>query len=191
MRQFEVRRSPDSAASTRCASRRSESCAFRPVCRVSMACHVPCRTWNQSRAPKLGRAYRGLRYAPCLGRCDLNGCFDRPRGRLEIFGVVDLTSKIETRISAISLGHAIQFVANASVLGYDVAVPWSIRVTGHAKPQEMGLRPPVVAIRWRLAPALNAGRGRAAVNWDCRSHRLNANPRTSVLTAGARSLLGH
>lgn len=71
------------------------------------------------------------------------------------------------------------------------AVPWSIRVTGHAKPQEMGLRPPVVAIRWRLAPALNAGRGRAAVNWDCRSHRLNANPRTSVLTAGARSLLGH
>ncbi|MEI9417450.1 hypothetical protein [Mesorhizobium sp. Cs1321R2N1] len=38
----------------------------------------------------------------------------------EIFGVVDLTSKIETRIGAISLGRAIQFVANASVLGYDV-----------------------------------------------------------------------
>ncbi|TGP86379.1 hypothetical protein EN866_24070 [Mesorhizobium sp. M2D.F.Ca.ET.223.01.1.1] len=38
----------------------------------------------------------------------------------EIFGVIDLTSKIETRIGAISLGHAIQFVANASVLGYDV-----------------------------------------------------------------------
>ncbi|WP_245463173.1 MULTISPECIES: hypothetical protein [unclassified Mesorhizobium] len=39
---------------------------------------------------------------------------------VEIFGVVDLTSKIETRISALSVGHAIQFVANASVLGYDV-----------------------------------------------------------------------
>ncbi|MDG4878736.1 hypothetical protein P9273_27025 [Mesorhizobium sp. WSM4935] len=38
----------------------------------------------------------------------------------EVFGVVDLNSKIETRISAISLGQAIQFVANASVLGYDV-----------------------------------------------------------------------
>ena len=38
----------------------------------------------------------------------------------EIYGVVDLTSKIETRIGAISLGQAIQFVANASVLGYDV-----------------------------------------------------------------------
>jgi hypothetical protein len=38
----------------------------------------------------------------------------------EIFGVIDLTSKTQTRIGAISLGHAIQFVANASVLGYDV-----------------------------------------------------------------------
>ncbi|WP_292620981.1 hypothetical protein [Mesorhizobium sp.] len=38
----------------------------------------------------------------------------------EIFGVIDLTSKIEVRIGAISLGRAIQFVANASVLGYDV-----------------------------------------------------------------------
>ncbi|MDX8455976.1 hypothetical protein RFM98_24895 [Mesorhizobium sp. VK9D] len=38
----------------------------------------------------------------------------------EIFGVVDLTNKIETRIALISLGHAIQIVANASVLGYDV-----------------------------------------------------------------------
>ncbi|OHV70771.1 hypothetical protein LCM4577_00915 [Mesorhizobium sp. LCM 4577] len=38
----------------------------------------------------------------------------------EIFGVIDLTSKIESRIGAISLGRAIQFVANASVLGYDV-----------------------------------------------------------------------
>ncbi|TPL05917.1 hypothetical protein FJ938_14515 [Mesorhizobium sp. B2-4-14] len=38
----------------------------------------------------------------------------------EIFGVIDLTGKIETRIGAISLGQAIQFVANASVLGYDV-----------------------------------------------------------------------
>jgi len=38
----------------------------------------------------------------------------------EIFGVIDLTSRIETRIGAISLGRAIQFVANASVLGYDV-----------------------------------------------------------------------
>ena len=38
----------------------------------------------------------------------------------EIFGVVDLTNKTEARIGAISLGMAIQFVANASVLGYDV-----------------------------------------------------------------------
>ncbi len=38
----------------------------------------------------------------------------------EIYGVVDLTNKIETRIGAITLGQAIQFVANASVLGYDV-----------------------------------------------------------------------
>ncbi|TIW71642.1 MAG: hypothetical protein E5V58_18460 [Mesorhizobium sp.] len=38
----------------------------------------------------------------------------------EVFGVVDLTSKLEIRIAAISLGRAIQFVANASVLGYDV-----------------------------------------------------------------------
>ncbi len=38
----------------------------------------------------------------------------------EIFGVIDLSSKTETRISAIGLGRAIQFVANASVLGYDV-----------------------------------------------------------------------
>ncbi|RWX58503.1 hypothetical protein EOA24_38920 [Mesorhizobium sp. M2A.F.Ca.ET.039.01.1.1] len=41
-------------------------------------------------------------------------------GDAEIFGVIDLTSKVETRIGAISLGRAIQFVANASVLGYDV-----------------------------------------------------------------------
>jgi hypothetical protein len=38
----------------------------------------------------------------------------------EIFGVIDLTSKLETRMGALSLGCAIQFVANASVLGYDV-----------------------------------------------------------------------
>lgn len=38
----------------------------------------------------------------------------------EVFGVVDLTTKAETRIGAITLGLAIQFVANASVLGYDV-----------------------------------------------------------------------
>ncbi|RWE92045.1 MAG: hypothetical protein EOS81_20880 [Mesorhizobium sp.] len=41
-------------------------------------------------------------------------------GDAEIFGVIDLTSKVETRIAAITLGRAIQFVANASVLGYDV-----------------------------------------------------------------------
>ncbi|RWB69649.1 hypothetical protein [Mesorhizobium sp.] len=38
----------------------------------------------------------------------------------EIFGVIDLTSKNEARIGATTLGRAIQFVANASVLGYDV-----------------------------------------------------------------------
>ncbi|RAZ93074.1 hypothetical protein DPM33_00355 [Mesorhizobium hawassense] len=38
----------------------------------------------------------------------------------EILGVVDLTTKTEARFSTLSLGRAIQFVANASVLGYDV-----------------------------------------------------------------------
>lgn len=41
-------------------------------------------------------------------------------GNAEIFGVIDLTNKTEARIGAINLGMAIQFVANASVLGYDV-----------------------------------------------------------------------
>ncbi|TIP39532.1 MAG: hypothetical protein E5X69_17920, partial [Mesorhizobium sp.] len=39
---------------------------------------------------------------------------------VEIFGIIDLASKSETRMGPISLGRAIQFVANASVLGYDV-----------------------------------------------------------------------
>ena len=38
----------------------------------------------------------------------------------EILGVVDLTNKTEAQIGPTSLGMAIQFVANASVLGYDV-----------------------------------------------------------------------
>ncbi|TJV46238.1 MAG: hypothetical protein E5Y02_01380 [Mesorhizobium sp.] len=38
----------------------------------------------------------------------------------EIRGVIDLTNKTEVQIGAISLGRAVQFVANASVLGYDV-----------------------------------------------------------------------
>lgn len=38
----------------------------------------------------------------------------------EIFGVVDATNNAETRINDVSLGMAIQFVANATVLGYDV-----------------------------------------------------------------------
>ena len=41
-------------------------------------------------------------------------------GNAEIFGVIDLTNKTEARISGINLGMAIQFVANASVLCYDV-----------------------------------------------------------------------
>jgi hypothetical protein len=41
-------------------------------------------------------------------------------GNAEIFGVVDLTNKTEAQIGPINLGMAIQFVANASVLGYDV-----------------------------------------------------------------------
>ncbi len=41
-------------------------------------------------------------------------------GNAEVFGVIDLTNRIEVRIGATSLGMAIQFVANASVLGYDV-----------------------------------------------------------------------
>ncbi|MBZ9798330.1 hypothetical protein [Mesorhizobium sp. ES1-4] len=38
----------------------------------------------------------------------------------EVFGVIDLTNKTEAKIGAVTLGMAIQFVANASVLGYDV-----------------------------------------------------------------------
>lgn len=38
----------------------------------------------------------------------------------EVFGVVDLSTKTEAKIGPITLGMAIQFVANASVLGYDV-----------------------------------------------------------------------
>ncbi|MES0200202.1 hypothetical protein [Mesorhizobium sp. M0011] len=38
----------------------------------------------------------------------------------EVFGVVDLTTKAEAKIGPVTLGMAIQFVANASVLGYDV-----------------------------------------------------------------------
>lgn len=38
----------------------------------------------------------------------------------EVFGVIDLTSGKDARIGGTSLGMAIQFVANASVLGYDV-----------------------------------------------------------------------
>jgi hypothetical protein len=41
-------------------------------------------------------------------------------GGAEIYGVVDLTNKTEAKISGINLGMAIQFVANATVLGYDV-----------------------------------------------------------------------
>ncbi|PZV38517.1 hypothetical protein [Mesorhizobium kowhaii] len=38
----------------------------------------------------------------------------------EILGVLDLTTKAEVQLAATRLGNAIQFVANASVLGYDV-----------------------------------------------------------------------
>jgi hypothetical protein len=38
----------------------------------------------------------------------------------EILGVLDLTNKTEAKFGVTSLGNAIQFVANASVLGYDV-----------------------------------------------------------------------
>ena len=38
----------------------------------------------------------------------------------EILGVVDLSNKTEAQIGPTSLRMAIQFVANASVLGYDV-----------------------------------------------------------------------
>ena len=41
-------------------------------------------------------------------------------GNAEILGVVDLTDKTEVHFGAVTLGTAIQFVANASVLGYDV-----------------------------------------------------------------------
>lgn len=38
----------------------------------------------------------------------------------EVFGVLDLSNRSDVLLGAISLGRAIQFVANASVLGYDV-----------------------------------------------------------------------
>lgn len=38
----------------------------------------------------------------------------------EILGVLDLTNQTEAKFGATHLGDAIQFVANASVLGYDV-----------------------------------------------------------------------
>lgn len=38
----------------------------------------------------------------------------------EILGVLDLTNQKEAKFGATHLGDAIQFVANASVLGYDV-----------------------------------------------------------------------
>lgn len=38
----------------------------------------------------------------------------------EILGVLDLANKTDAKIEAIRLGEAIQFVANATVLGYDV-----------------------------------------------------------------------
>ncbi|UVK39930.1 hypothetical protein LHFGNBLO_001345 [Mesorhizobium sp. AR10] len=38
----------------------------------------------------------------------------------EILGVLDLANKADAKIEAIRLGEAIQFVANATVLGYDV-----------------------------------------------------------------------
>jgi hypothetical protein len=38
----------------------------------------------------------------------------------EILGVLDLTNKTEAKFGATRLGDAIQFVANGSVLGYDV-----------------------------------------------------------------------
>lgn len=41
-------------------------------------------------------------------------------GNAEVFGVIDLANRAEVEIGATSLGQAIQFVANASVLGYDV-----------------------------------------------------------------------
>lgn len=40
--------------------------------------------------------------------------------KAEVLGVIDLTHQREAQIGAMSLGQAIQFVANASVLGYDV-----------------------------------------------------------------------
>lgn len=38
----------------------------------------------------------------------------------EILGVLDLSNKTEAKFPIVRLGEAIQFVANASVLGYDV-----------------------------------------------------------------------
>ncbi|MBA1142457.1 hypothetical protein [Mesorhizobium neociceri] len=38
----------------------------------------------------------------------------------QILGVIDAANKIGAQIGVTSLGRAVQFVANASVLGYDV-----------------------------------------------------------------------
>lgn len=47
------------------------------------------------------------------------------RASAEVFGVVDLTTKAGAKIAPITLGMAIQFVANASVLDTTFAEPWS------------------------------------------------------------------
>jgi hypothetical protein len=38
----------------------------------------------------------------------------------EILGVLDLANRTDAKIEAVCLGEAIQFVANATVLGFDV-----------------------------------------------------------------------
>ncbi|ESW92440.1 hypothetical protein X770_05640 [Mesorhizobium sp. LSJC269B00] len=79
----------------------------------------------------------------------------------EIVGVVDLTNKAEVDIGITSLGRAIQFVANASVLGYDIrgamVLLWRAR---YPEPKGERVRALVGAV-WRRASTAVALSGRS------------------------------
>lgn len=55
-----------------------------------------------------------------LGRTPETEPLSSRNANAEILGVFDLSNKTEAKFPIARLGEAIQFVANASVLGYDV-----------------------------------------------------------------------
>ncbi|WP_244508053.1 hypothetical protein [Mesorhizobium sp. ORS 3428] len=96
---------------------------------------------SQFRGSKLASAtYGDSRDAPCPERCDVDGFFGRQRLDAEIFGVVDLTSKIEVRIGAITFRtrHPVrrQCVSAWIRRSRCNGPQWE---TGNAKLQDMGL----------------------------------------------------